>query len=501
MAAAASRAIAARERRRAAAPHVVTLVVGLLVLGISLLILLHYNEAPPVPAAFTRVGGATRVETAVEAARFWRFRPTHVVVTRFGSKRAAAWSAAKCAAVRDEPLVFTRGAALPAAITQRWPGITADADCLANPKPAYPSGLSTVGFDRNLPQIGPEKLASIVVFAVAKTPQERPDVAIGLALAAHLARAPQDVSLVVIPRYLEAAPKLENELRRHRQLVEGGVVLGQKGVLSEDTRALLRQVIAARDRNGILGELRSDLGSVQTVILAILALLGLAAAAGTAPQVVAHAVERVQERSSGRRGGMAENGMSRRFGREGVPLVARPERSRLGRGGRRDRIRPNEIESLLADAERLLGDAKAAGDRPLYANLSVVDDALRLVERRPDDAGAWLHLLVKVRSLADEAARPLAPAADEAAAPTTAPSDEAAAPLAPETEDSCSPDSRGGALRLAAELAATAAGTAVPPVKAEEVTALASAREEELWQAVKASLEKFYGSSGSSTAP
>jgi hypothetical protein len=390
-------------------------------------------------------------------------------------------------------MMFTRGAALPAAITQRWPGITADANCPANPKAAYPGGLATVGLHRiHLPAIGPQKVAAKVVFAAAKTPQEWPDVAIGLALAAHLARASQDVSLVVLPRFLEAAPTLENELRRHRQLVEGGVVLGQSGVLSEDTRALLRQVIAARDRKGILGELRSDLGSVETVILAMIALLGLGAAAGTAPQVGAHAVERVQERSSGRSGGMAENETSRRFPRKGVPLVARPERSRLRRADRRDRIRRDEIESLLADVNRLLGDARAAGDRALYTTLSAVGDALGLVERRPDDAGAWLHLLEKVRSLADEAQRPAAPAADEAAAPAAAPSDEAAAPPARKTEDRCAPDSRGGALRLAAELAATAAGTPVPHVDAEAVTRLVSVREAELWQSVSASLNRFY---------
>jgi hypothetical protein len=91
-------------------------------------------------------------------------------------------------------------------------------------------------------------LAPEIVFAAAKSRTDLPDLAVGLALAGHLARS-EKVSLVVMPRYLEADPKLEHLLRTQHELVQGGVVLGQSGILSENTRALLREVLTSPDQH------------------------------------------------------------------------------------------------------------------------------------------------------------------------------------------------------------------------------------------------------------
>jgi hypothetical protein len=113
--------------------------------------------------------------------------------------------------------------------------------CMETADPAKVDGLSTLEVpNRPFELVGVrarERLAPVVVFAVAKAPRDPPDVAVGLALAAHMAKIDREVSLVVVPRYLEADPELEDQLRRRRELVKGGVVLGQTGILSEDTRA------------------------------------------------------------------------------------------------------------------------------------------------------------------------------------------------------------------------------------------------------------------------
>jgi hypothetical protein len=78
-----------------------------------------------------------------------------------------------------------------------------------------------------LPAARRDTLAPVVVFAVARrfpvtrTAAYPPDVAVGLALASHLAihmaTASPKVSLVVVPRgYLEADPQLEQQLRDQR---------------------------------------------------------------------------------------------------------------------------------------------------------------------------------------------------------------------------------------------------------------------------------------------
>lgn len=288
---------------------------------VGLLLLWDIRQSRPVAAAFSRVGGPTRVETAVEASRFWRTPPGHVVTTKADQPREIMLGAAQCAMVLDAPLLFTskdqdrqrlvnrtirelRPDARPGGPPRREKFTKAVNDegairrCVDSGNSSYDGsnadGVSTLeasNRELDLPVRTQEKLPRVVVFAVAKTPRDPPDVAVGLALAAHLATANGQVSLIVVPRHLEAHPELETVLRNRRELVTGGIVLGETGILSEDTRALLRQVLTSTGRSGFLGELRSTLQSFEALIAVLLALLGAGVVAQSAPKVVVQLVE------------------------------------------------------------------------------------------------------------------------------------------------------------------------------------------------------------------
>ena len=105
-----------------------------------------------------------------------------------------------------------------------------------------------------------------------------------------MARANREkVSLVVVPHYLESDPELENKLQSQHELVTGGVVLGETPTVPEDTRVLLRQLLTSRDRQGVAAQVQANLGSVGSLIAALLALAGLATVGGiAAPIVVEH---------------------------------------------------------------------------------------------------------------------------------------------------------------------------------------------------------------------
>ena len=282
-----------------------TVAAALGVCAVGIMLLWGVWEGSPVAAAFTRVGGATRVETALEASRFWLTPPQAVVETQTDSSQLML-AAAHCAMAWDAPLLFTssdrkRQLRVKARIND-WRKIEMSKDlvptavititrrhkaCRAvkSGDPAGVAGLSTLKVPNPLIRLRHvrvlQTLAPVVVFAAAIEPGHLPDVSIGLALAAHLARANQEkVSLVVVPHYLESDPGLENKLQSQHELVTGGVVLGQTPTVPEDTRALLRQLLTARDHHGVLGQLQDNLGSLGPLIAALLALVGLGAATG-----------------------------------------------------------------------------------------------------------------------------------------------------------------------------------------------------------------------------
>jgi hypothetical protein len=296
---------------------VLTVLIPLAGLTIGLLIVFDGPHRPQVEASFARVGGATRVETAADAARFWPITPQHVVTTPPDEPANVMLDAAHCAVSEDAPLLFTRKErnSVVAELMKRWGPSAKEtrvtdthSDC--NPVyPGTPAGLRILtknqdGFPPNI-GVGPKAdLGSFVVFAASKDPSvpspagptsmaDLPDVAVGLALAAHIARDNPhlgDVSLVVVPEYLEADPALENDLRAQKREVLGGIVLGGPGRISDDTRTLLRQILRPPEDTSILGGLKGSLGDAAGVIAAILALLvgttASVAAVGAARTVV-----------------------------------------------------------------------------------------------------------------------------------------------------------------------------------------------------------------------
>jgi hypothetical protein len=219
--------------------------------------------------------------------------------------------AAQCAMARDAPLLFiprdakrqrlvrttidswqdaTAGGAAPTKWTKIWNRRDLKKRCPANEDRAV-SGLSTLEASNRelrhpLPVTPRDRLAPVVVFAVSRGPRYSPDVAIGLALAAHMAAADKGVSLIVAPRYLEADSELEDQLRNQRELVKGGVVLGSTGILPEDTQALLRQLLTSTDQEGVLGQVQTNLGEIGPLITIVLTLLGLGTAVRVAPEIV-----------------------------------------------------------------------------------------------------------------------------------------------------------------------------------------------------------------------
>jgi hypothetical protein len=77
--------------------------------------------------------------------------------------------------------------------------------------------------------------------------------------------------------------------------VTGGVVLGQAVTVPDDTRALLRQLLTATDKQGLFKQMDDSLGSVAPLVAALLALFGIAAAAETGRTVIPEFAERVNK--------------------------------------------------------------------------------------------------------------------------------------------------------------------------------------------------------------
>ena len=315
-------------------------VVAVAVFAVGIVLLWGVWDGTRVAASFTRVGGATRVETALEASRFWLTPPRYVVETQTNASQIML-GAAQCAVVHDAPLLFTssdpkrqrrvdatindwrkietpesvarsevstrssrrqphlwQAPELPKLITIR--NQTRVNECLGRQRRPDIARLSTLKVPNPLFRLRRvqrfQTLEPVVVFAAAIEPGHPPDVAVGLALAAHMATADREkVSLVVVPHYLESDHGLEKALQSQHELVTGGVVLGQTPTMPEDTRTLLRQMLTARDHHGVLGQLQDNLGSVGSLIAALLALGGLAAATRLTALIVIEPLERKEQ--------------------------------------------------------------------------------------------------------------------------------------------------------------------------------------------------------------
>ncbi len=265
------------------------------VLVVAIVLARENLKSSPVAAGFTRVGGPTRIATAVDASHFWLNPPKYYVEVPADAHQPTMLWAAQCAIHFDAPLLLTARnpkRLLPVTETiAAWHRASASSARLIPLKDCPPPGssdisrLSTLSGSAALvplPQIAVrETLAPVVVFAAAWAPRDPPDVAVGMALAAHLASANREpVSLVVLPRYLQADHGLENQLRDQHGLVQDGVVLGSTSVLPAETPGLLRQLLQAADQQSFLAQAENVLNSLGAVLTALLALLGAGAVAG-----------------------------------------------------------------------------------------------------------------------------------------------------------------------------------------------------------------------------
>jgi hypothetical protein len=312
------------QRAAALAKSLGNILIAVSALGVLLISLwslrdVWHSYSRPVDAAFTRVGGTTSVETAVQASRFWLTPPQFVVEAWVGTKLSIMLGAAQCAMVHDAPLLFTltptKQQPLVEATITNWRMIAkfehrktpnvlqypSDAKlCMKNRDPADVNGLSTLAVPNPLIPLPPtvparQSLASVVVFAAAIAPGHAPDVAVGLALAAHMVRADGKVSLVVVPNYLEADPELERLLQNQHEPVMGGVVLGQTPTVPEDTRVLLRQLLASTDQQGLLAQLQASLAALGSVITAFLAIFATGVVIRVAPEIGHQAAEAIRQ--------------------------------------------------------------------------------------------------------------------------------------------------------------------------------------------------------------
>jgi hypothetical protein len=273
--------------------NVAAVIAALAVVGIGAYSLSQTSPIAPVAAAFTRVGGLNSVQTAADAARFWPYPPKTIVEIPANAGQATMLDAARCAIDSGAPLTVTAPSRqLPVTVierrliahTQRYGHpVTLDLASCANVhvKRLFLLNVPSQRFlTRLLPAVRPRHaLTRFVVFAAAITPRHLPDVAVGLALAAHLAAADgEQVSFVVVQPYLEADPVLEQRLRDQATPVTGGVVLGQTPTVPQDTLTLLRQLLTSPGQQGLLGQIQANLSNLGLLITALLGLVGLAAA-------------------------------------------------------------------------------------------------------------------------------------------------------------------------------------------------------------------------------
>src|SRR5262249_53933599 len=241
-----------------------------------------------------------------------------------------------------------------------------------------------------------KKLASFIILAAPRSASQSPDVAIGLALGSHLVREGRTVSLVVVPRDPLADKKAEELLRKHEELVQDGIVIGESGILSDDSRTLLRQVLTGPSRPSILGALQTTLGAIETLILAILALLGLKAVAPVAADLGTRFIQRGEyarnQSASGWRGwwptvrsvlrpkgGDVEKDPWRvRFKEERVTVWLRSGGSIQGK------LRGESPDGLLELTDVTLADYGDERDRRVATTLVRVED-ITLIAQTPED--------------------------------------------------------------------------------------------------------------------
>ena len=105
--------------------------------------------------------------------------------------------------------------------------------------------------------------------------RDLPDVAVGLALAAHIARGSKGARCLTRrhPTVPGGQPWTRAKPPWRERAVNGGIVLGDDHRIPDETVALLRQILRARDWSGILADVHDLITQVGAVIAAFVGLL------------------------------------------------------------------------------------------------------------------------------------------------------------------------------------------------------------------------------------
>ena len=399
--------------------RVVATVVALVAFSGAAYLLYSALNPPRVAANFTRVGGVTRIDTAVEAARFWLKPPSAVYLTPATAPREVMLNAAKCAMAHDAPLLFTseRGTASQRKVVRmlgRWRTdllnqgrsrrllvrrVGTDDSCDFSGT-ANTTGLWALKGNETLvhdivPLRARDELASDVVFTVSKPPRKPADISVALALASHLATSDRDVSIVIVPRHFAADPDLDEQLRERAELVSRGVVVGGEKSVSEDTRLVLRQILRSTDRASVVERLRTASGDFGLLIAALAAFFVGTKEATKAASPIDQTVRFVKEKVLMR----PASGQPEKTGNEGDEGKQGARRTQSTHGsGAEESDKAGDDGQLVTDARRALemasqrldAIARAVRNDELKRRATLLGEEVRDVRRRVGDlADDW----------------------------------------------------------------------------------------------------------------
>jgi len=142
------------------------------------------------------------------------------------------------------------------------------------------------------------ELHSTIVAVAEKSFDETPDVPVAFLLAERIATPDHQVSVIIVPPYLEADYALEDSLRSARTEVEGGVIVGGPIRIPDDTRLKVRSILVPRSSTAWVERLEKGLEPLEALLLALLTLFGVRQIPSVAPLLegAAKAVHRWREK-------------------------------------------------------------------------------------------------------------------------------------------------------------------------------------------------------------
>jgi hypothetical protein len=424
--------------------------VALLVLIISVPLFLNALRRPVVPPSFTRIGGHSRVETAAEAAHFWPRRPMEMVAAIRDEPGEMMLKAAADAAARDAPLLFIpRSKELPTALqqllkdrpqacirlspgaenTKLIPKALHNRKCPSRssaPSP-NPTNVPVVAWSQQpppermslsststsvpptstsaslLPAVGglnvvqPQdwKGSTRLIFATAQHAPDLPDVAVAVALAAHLNSAPdlrtapddERFTVIVLPRYLQAEQDLAEVLRKHGTRVNEALLIGGSDAISDSLREVLKTTIVPLDSQKRWLAVREIIEKVGAFAVPVLILLIAAKKSGDLLEKKGHDREdwgklpgviwsSVRHWVSSRR---RQHGPSHGLSDESRDSDGRESRDSDGRS---DLVRPGVVRMHLKSPPRWVGGiwTGRSGGRDSPLSLATQDDAVHFAQ-------------------------------------------------------------------------------------------------------------------------